>query len=197
MPSAKKITELPAPVLKSEISLEETISKRRSKRSYSDKDLTLQQVSQILWACQGITNDRGYRAVPSAGALYPLEIYAVKRDGLYHYEPKGHRLNLLEDKDLRGALKNAAWGQSFIGQVPMNIVICAVYSRITSRYGDRGIKYTDMEAGHAGQNIALQAVGLGLGTVMVGAFETEKVSELLNLPKDQEPLYIIPVGYTK
>lgn len=198
MQVTKDVIQLPPPKLKSDVSLEEAIAKRRSRRSFSQRDLNLEQVSQILWACQGITDEkRGLRAVPSAGALYPLEVYVVKKDGLFHYMPSGHALKLISGEDLRQRLSDASWGQGFVKEVPLDIIICAVYSRITSKYGDRGVKYTDMEAGHAGQNVQLEAVALGLGSCMVGAFDPKEVAALLNLPKDEEPLYVIPVGYMK
>jgi SagB-type dehydrogenase family enzyme len=190
--------DLPKPQHDSEMSLEESILKRRSKRSYAAKELSLAQIGQLLWAAQGITDERrGFRAAPSAGALYPLAIYLVKKDGFYHYDIKGHRLELIKPEDLRPALTKAAWGQGFISQAPVSIVICAVYSRITSRYGMRGNRYVDIEVGHAAQNVHLQAVALGLGSVPVGAYSDEEVSRILELPREEIPLYIIPVGYTK
>jgi len=197
MQITEKIIKLPAPRLKSNISLEETIYKRRSKRRFTQQGLTLEQVSQILWSAQGITNKAGFRTVPSAGALYPLEIYAMKKDGFFHYIQEDHKIKLLSNKDLRSRLSDAAWGQSFIEEAPLDIIICAVYSRVTSKYGQRGTRYTDIEVGHAGQNIQLQAVALGLDSCVVGAFGLKEVAGLMNLPKDEEPLYIIPIGYTK
>ena len=193
-----KFIDLPEPKVKGEMSVEEGISRRRSKRSYSSKELSLGQISQLLWAAQGITDQRrGFRAAPSAGALYPLEIYLVKKDGLYHYIPKGHRLELMKPEDLRPGLAKAAWGQGFIREAPISIVICAVYSRVTSRYGIRGNRYVEIEVGHAAENVHLQAVALGLGSVPVGAYSDEEVSKLLELPRNQELLYIVPVGYTE
>ena len=198
MQATKNIIELPQPKIKSNVSLEEAIYQRRSKRKFEQKDLSLEQIGQLLWAAQGITNEKmGFRSVPSAGALYPLEIYAVKKDGLFHYVPDGHKIKLISGEDLRGRLSEAAWGQSFVKEVPLDIIICAVYSRVTSKYGERGARYVDMEAGHTGQNVQLEAVSLGLGSCVVGAFDPAEVSALLSLPKEEEPLYIIPVGYTK
>lgn len=194
---AKKTITLPEPILKGAISIEEAISKRRSVRSYQDKDLTLKQVSQLLWSAQGITNKRSLRAAPSAGALYPLEVYIVKKDGLFHYKPQKHLLEPIQDKDLRQSLSSAAWGQAFVAQAPIDIVICAVYERITSKYNEKGIRYTDMEAGHAAENIHLQAVALGLDSVPVGAFNEKDVSSVLGLPEEEIPIYIVPVGYRK
>lgn len=194
----EKIINLPKAKSTGTMSLEESISKRRSKRGYSSKELTLEQISQLLWSAQGITDSkRGYRAAPSAGALYPLEIYLVTKDGLYHYTPEGHKLELVKSEDLRPGLTKAAWGQRFITEAPISIVICAVYARVSSRYGFRGNRYVEIEVGHAAENIHLQAVALGLGSVPVGAYGDDAVSTLLELPKNEEPLYIIPVGYTK
>lgn len=188
---------LPKPVLKGALSVEEAISRRRSVRSYQDKQLGIEQISQILWAAQGITDEKGLRAAPSAGALYPLEIYIAKKDGLFHYVPKRHGLENISGADLRQKLAQASWGQGFVAEAPVDIIICAVYERVISKYGDRGIRYTDIEAGHAAQNVHLQAAALGLDSVPVGAFDGNAVSALLGLSKDEKPIYIIPVGYKK
>ena len=193
-----KLIQLPKPLNKGNVSLEEVIFRRRSQRSFEQKDLSLQQISQLLWAGQGITAEKGLhglRAAPSAGALYPMEIYLLTKNGLFRYSPDGHRLESLAEQDLRGALAVSSLGQVAISQAPVNIVICAVYSRLTSKYGQRGIRYAHIEVGHVAQNIHLQAVALGLGSVPIGAFNDEEVKKILSLPIDQEPLYIIPVGY--
>lgn len=196
--SEMKILELPKPVIKKDYSLDDAIQKRRSVRRFDSKDLTLEQMSQLLWSAQGITDPRtAFRAAPSAGALYPLELYLVKKDGVWHYKPASHAIELVIDKDLRVDLTKAAWGQSFINEAPVNVIISAVYSKVTSRYGDRGYMYTHFEVGHAAQNLELEAVALGLATVSVGAFDEKAVASVLDLPKDQVPLYIIPVGYSK
>lgn len=198
MADKEKIIKLPTPKLDSGFSLEKAISKRRSVRRYSDKDLTLAQVSQLLWAAQGITDRiRGFRAAPSAGALYPLEIYLANRDGLFHYMPDNHILETVSSKDIRSALSAASLYQSSIAQAAVDIIICAVYERVTSKYGQRGIRYTDIEVGHAAENIQLQAVALGLSSVQIGAFDDGAVSKLLSLSEDEIPLYIIPVGYKR
>ena len=192
------VISLPEPKLKGAMSLEEAIQKRRSKRSYSSQELTLEEISQILWSVQGITDERrGFRAAPSAGALYPLEIYLVTADGLYLYLPDGHRMKRLSEKDLRQPLAEAALRQEYIAQAPIDIVICAVYERVTSKYRKRGIRYANIEVGHAAQNLQLQAVTLGLGSVPIGAFEDDAVKKVLSLPEDHQPLYIIPVGHVK
>ena len=191
---------LPQPITKGKVSLEEAIFKRRSQREFKRKDLSLEQIGQLLWAAQGITAKRGgfnFRAAPSAGALYPLELYALTKDGLYHYIPEGHKLENLSGKDLRGDLADAALGQGSVASGALDIVICAVYERVTSKYGQRGVRYVHIEAGHAAQNIHLQAVALGLASVPIGAFNDDAVKKCLSLPVACEPLYIIPIGYSE
>lgn len=188
------------------MSVEEAIQRRRSIRSYTSDPLSLQDVSQLLWAAQGITDPaRNLRAAPSAGATYPLEVYIAVgnnsvtglADGLYRYDPYRHRLEHVLKGDLRSSLAGAALGQTWIKEAPINIIIAAVYERTTAKYSERGIRYVHMEAGHAAQNLYLQATARGLGMVVVGAFQDDQVQELLQLPKDQKPLYIIPVGRLK
>ncbi|MFH1640335.1 MAG: SagB/ThcOx family dehydrogenase [Candidatus Omnitrophota bacterium] len=189
---------LPKAVKEGSMSLEESILKRRSVRNFMRKDLSLEQTSQLLWAAQGLTQEEsgfGFRASPSAGALYPTEIYLLNKDGFFHYLPRGHKLEVLGSKDLREALSGVALGQESVRKAAADIVICAVYGRVTAKYGERGSMYTHIEAGHIAQNIHLQAVALGLGSVPVGAFSDEGVKKILSLPEDHEPLYIIPVGY--
>jgi len=200
-PTVDKIRiKLPEPRYDSNFSIEEALLKRRSIREYTGEPLTLQEVSQLLWAAQGITDPRGFRTAPSAGALYPLEVYVMVGDvenlteGVYKYKPAEHELLKLTDGDKRAELSEAALGQDWVKEAAIDIVVTAVYERTTVKYGDRGIRYVHMEAGHAAQNLCLQATALNLGTVTVGAFYDEQVKEVLNLPEDEQPLYIIPVG---
>ena len=194
---SEDMIKLPKARKKSEVSLEEAIEKRRSVRSFLSKDLKPEEISQLLWAAQGITDqERGLRSAPSAGACYPLEVYVVKGDGLFHYIPQTHSLETINREDLRSQLREACLGQSFVEGAPVNIVICAVFERVTDRYGSRGERYVYMEAGHCAQNIHLQAVGLGLASVPVGAFNDRMVKRILNLPEDCQPPYVIPVGYS-
>lgn len=197
---AGNIVDLPKPRLKGNVSLEEVLAARRSQRNFTEKELTLQQVGQLLWAAQGITGKKGglsLRTAPSAGALYPLEVYAVAKDALYHYLPEGHKAEVIAERDLRRPLAQAALSQSAVGTAAVDIVICGVFSRITKKYGESGRLYTYTEAGHVAQNIHLEAVALGLGSVPVGAFDSEAVQKCLSLPRDHEPLYIISVGYPR
>ncbi|MEO0294023.1 MAG: SagB/ThcOx family dehydrogenase [candidate division WOR-3 bacterium] len=196
----KKI-KLPEPRYKSDVSVEEAILKRRSVRAYKKEPIELKDLSQILWAAGGITDkEENLRASPSAGALYPLEIYVVVGEvnslpkGFYKYDPFNHEILMLGEGDKREALASAALGQSWVKNAPIDILISGIYKRITSKYGERGIRYTYMEAGHMAQNIYLQAEALGLGTVVVGAFWDDKVKKVLGLPEEESPLYIMPLG---
>jgi len=195
-----EVIKLPEPRYDSDVSLEQSLLERRSIRSYTGQPLTLQEISQLLWAAQGLTDPRGFRTAPSAGGLYPLELYIVAGDveglaaGVYRYQPDGHQLVKAGDGDKRAELAEAALGQEWVEEGAVSIVFTAVYERTTGKYGDRGIRYVHMEAGHAAQNLCLQATALGLGAVTVGAFHDGEVSQLLNLPAEEEPLYIIPVG---
>ena len=197
--------KLPPPRERGEMSLEETIARRRSVREYKGEPLSLSQLSQVLWAAQGLTDARGLRASPSAGATYPLEVFILTgRDsveglepGIYHYTVTKHSLNLYKEGDHRGKLAVAALDQDFISQAPVDIIICAIYERTSMYYGRRAERYVHMDAGHAGENIQLQAVALGLATVMVGAFDDERVSTVMDLGAEVKPLYIIPLGKPK
>ena len=176
-------------------SLEETLAQRRSVRQYTDQPLTMEEISQLLWAAQGVTRDWGARTAPSAGALYPLEVYVATPEGLYHYLPDGHRAEMLSQEDLRRALARAGLDQSAIHDAPAVFVIAAVYARTSGKYGKRAERYVKLEAGHVGQNILLQAVALDLGGVPIGAFHDDQVQRALGLPANYEPLYLIPVGH--
>ncbi|MEW6608443.1 MAG: SagB/ThcOx family dehydrogenase [bacterium] len=191
---------LPRPKTAGKMSIEEAIARRQSIRNFRQDPLTLEQLSQLLWSAQGIT-EQFRRAVPSAGATYPLEVFAVigivegMNSGVHHYHPMKHSLELIKEGDFRRELASAALNQEFIASAPLDIVICAEYSRTTFRYGSRGEKYVYMEVGHAGQNLSLIAETLGLGTVVIGAFIDEEVTRCLSLPKKFAPLYIMPFGY--
>ena len=193
--------KLPRPRTTGEMRLEEAIVKRQSVRSFSKKQLSLEEISQLLWAAYGprdIDSVTGAsKTVPSAGALYPMEIYMVSPDGVFHYFPSSHSLKEISDKDLRSGLSGAALRQEAIAQAPVNFVIACVYDRICWKYGERGMRYAHIEAGHIAQNIHLQAVCLGLGSAPIGAFSDTAVQKTLYLPKDNIPLYIIPVGHLK
>lgn len=180
------------------MSLTEALRARRSVREFGPERLSAAEISELAWAAQGITHGEGFRTAPSAGALYPLELYVVTPEGLYHYRPRGNRLVELGGGDLRPALQRAAHGQEAVGQGAAVFVIAAVYARTAAKYGpERGARYVHIEVGHAAQNLLLQAAALGLGAVPVGAFDDGAVHRVLGLPPDQAPLYLIPVGRSR
>ncbi len=201
--------KLPEPRLTSDISVEEALLIRRSVREFKNEAITIQDVSQILWAAYGITEERsspsflrgGLRTAPSAGALYPLEIYLVAgkvtglKAGIYKYFSQDHSLELVSEGDVRKDLAAAALDQEFLETAPASLMYSAVYSRTTQKYGNRGReRYVCMDLGHSAQNVYLQACALGLGTCAVGAFTDDMVSIVMQLPEDEEPLYIMPIG---
>ena len=189
---------LPEPVTDSGFSLEKSLFLRRSVRTFSDKEIEFEKISQLLWSAQGITDERtGFRTTPSAGALYPLDVFLLNQEGVFHYMPDGHKLFTVSTEDKRKELYSACFFQSPVSEAVINIVITAVYERTTGKYGNRGIRYVDIEAGHCGQNILLSAVSMGLAAVPIGAFNDGQVQKILNVPKEYVPLYVIPVGYPR
>jgi len=180
------------------MTLEESLYHRRSEYSFATAYLSSEQISQLLWAAQGITDPNwGFRTAPSAGSAYPLELYLVKPEGVYHYTPNSHTLELHIKGDKRPSLVRASLGQGFIGDASVCIIITAVYDRTREKYGLRTDRYVQMEAGHAAQNILLQATAMGLGATPVGSFWDDVIMSTLELPYGYDPLYIIPVGYIK
>lgn len=203
-PAPDDVIDLPKPVLKGKMTLEETLQARRSVRAFTEDPLTMEQVSQILWAGQGVTK-RGainFKTAPSAGGLYPVELYLVVGEkmvkglaaGVYHYDPDTHTMSRTMEGDQRKALCEAALGQTCIEKCACNLVVTAVYARTAKKYGERATRYVHIEVGHVGQNVALQCVALKLGSVTIGALYDDKVKETLKLPDDHEPLYIMPIG---
>jgi SagB-type dehydrogenase family enzyme len=204
--------DLPEPSYDSNISIEEALHDRRSVREFKDEPLTLAEVSQLLWAAQGLTGPGGFRTAPSAGALYPLEVYVVAANvegltpGVYKYRPSGHKLIMVNEGDRRAELHDAALGQPSVKGGAIVIVISGVYERTTGKYNTPehddqtnasypiGVRYVHMEAGHSAQNVYLQAESLGLGTVVIGAFSAGDVKKIAGMPDEERPLYIMPVG---
>lgn len=201
---------LPAPLVKGSISVEEALSKRRSHRHFQDKEISMENLSQILWACYGITSPRsgnqsmrgGLRTAPSAGALYPLEIYVLVgkvkgiEPGVYKYIAKEHKIIKYINKDIRNELSAAAYNQEMISKAPAVLLYSAIFSRSTEKYGNRGRdRYVCMDLGHSAQNVYLQVEALHMGTCAIGAFVDSSVKNVMQLNADEEPLYIMPVGY--
>ena len=200
MEKINETIELPPPRQDSEFSLERALSERRSVREFRQESIALAQLSQLLWAAQGITDSRGYRTAPSAGALYPLEVYVMVGDvkglpvGLYKYQPDGHSLLRMAGDDRRKQMKRAALGQDWVSESAALLVFTSVDSRTTGKYGERGIRYVHIEVGHAAQNVMLQAQVFGLGAAVVGAFHDDRVDEILGLQKNERSLYLMPIG---
>lgn len=190
---------LPTPPRTGTVSLEESLAHRRSVRDFSDEALTLDEISRLAWAAQGVVAP-GHRTAPSAGATYPLEIYLAAGNvenlaaGVYRYLPERHRLETVSEGDIRQRLGDAAVNQEWLSSAPLVMAIAAVFDRTAARYGRRAERYVDMESGHAAQNLLLQTTVLGLGATPVGAFDDDEVSRLLHLPVGETPLYLIPVG---
>lgn len=204
--AADEFLQLPEPRTKGGLSLEQALAQRRTQRSFAPRALSLPQLSQLLWAAYGVTARRGGRALktaPSAGATYPLEIYAVAgaegvqglQAGVYRFLPVGHRLGSVKAGDLREAAARAALGQRWAAGAPLMLLVAAQYERCTAKYGQRGRLYTQVEAGCVGQNIFLQAEALGLKAGIIGAFNDEALAAALGLPGGQPPLLLMPVGY--
>ncbi len=193
--------QLPEARTDGDISVEQALQTRRSVRSYKKDPLDLTEISQLVWSAQGITHPRGYRTAPSAGALYPLELYVIAgriKDlpaAIYKYSPHRHALLNIISGDKRAEFSRAALRQGSIRKAPAVLLFCAVYERTTAKYGQRGIRYVHMEVGHASQNVCLQAIALGLHTAVIGAFQDEAVKEIAHLPADEKPLYLVPVGH--
>jgi len=198
-----KTIELPEPKKHGEMSVEEALQKRRSVREYAKKPLRLEDLAQILWAAQGISKQPKFRTAPSAGATYPLELYVVVKNveglekGVYHYDPYKHRLELVKTGDFSYELYEACLDQKWVLDAQANVVITAFYERTTERYGERGVRYVHMEAGHAGQNIYLEATALGVGTVAVGAFYDDEVERIVDAEENERALYVYPLGYRR
>jgi len=193
--AAETTIVLPAPVDSTGVTLTRALEARRSVRDFAPRRLSQMEISRLLWAAQGVTHPDGLRTAPSAGALYPLEVYLSTADGFYRYRPQDHRLVRAGEADLRGAMQRAALGQEAIGTAPAVFVIAAVYRRTAAKYGlERGARYVHIEAGHAAQNLLLEATALRLGSVPIGAFNDAELARALALPADQEPLYLVAVG---
>jgi SagB-type dehydrogenase family enzyme len=188
-------TALPTPRTTGAMSLEEAIAARRSGRDFRRQPLPMWLVGQLLWAAQGVTGPDGRRAAPSAGALYPLELYVVEPSAVLHYLPQGHRIERRADVDRRGELQAAAFGQSFVGSAPLIVIVAAVFERTRQKYGAVADDLVNREAGHAAENILLEATAQGLAAVPVGGFDPRAVELAVALPPGCDALYLIPVGY--
>ncbi len=192
---------LPQPKTKGGFSLEEILNRRESRRAFQRRPLTLEEVGQLLWAAGGRKVDAvsgATRTAPSAGGIYPLNLFLVCGEveglsaGVYRYEPSTHVLEEVSSGDKREELAQAALGQRFVAEAPASLLILVDYDRAAARYGERALRYSHMDAGCVSQNAALQAESLGLGTVVVGAFDDMAVENIVG--EGGTPLAILPVG---
>jgi SagB-type dehydrogenase family enzyme len=189
---------LSPPVLSGPVPFEAALARRRSVRHFTGEPVSTTDLSQMLWAAQGVSGADQHgpvRTAPSSGRSIPLEVYAITRDGFGHYLPEGHQLEMLHRDDLRPALAEAAGGQGCMSEAVLVIAVTAVIARTAEKYEARAGRYVALEAGHAVQNVLLQATALGLGAVPVGSFDDTRVSEVLGLPKGCDPLYLVAVGH--
>lgn len=187
--------DLPAPVTTGETSLEESIEGRRSVREFAADPLRLGEIGQLFWAAQGITSPDGKRAAPSAGALYPLELYALTDDAVLHYLPDGHRAEMRQARPWRDDLQQAAAGQEVASRSPAVIVVAAVPARTEAKYGPLAADFVQREAGHATENLLLEATAMQLAAVPVGGIDSAAVATILALPPGTIVIYVIPVGH--
>jgi SagB-type dehydrogenase family enzyme len=172
------------------------LERRRSQRELLGPPLSAEELGELLWAAQGVVDAEGHRTAPSAGGLYPLELYVITAQGFFHYDPQDHRVARHREGDLRRTLAHAALEQDAVREAPAVFVFAAVYARIAREYGHgRTARYVHLEVGHAAQNLLLQAVALGLGAVPIGAFDDKAVQQALSLPDDHAPVYLVAVGH--
>ncbi|MCX8194970.1 MAG: SagB/ThcOx family dehydrogenase [Candidatus Micrarchaeota archaeon] len=198
-PAAEKV-RLPAPDFQG-MALEKAIKERRSARHYSEEALSLVEISQLLFAAQGISDPMGLRTAPSAGGLYPLEVYVFAnrveglRQGIYHYAPKSHSLELVREGDFKEELYAASFLQEHVGEAAAVFAFAAVENRAVGKYGEKGREFVLIEVGHASQNLLLQATSLGLGAVPVGSFDEKEMGRLIGIDgKEERVLYLNAVG---
>ncbi|MFH1361248.1 MAG: SagB/ThcOx family dehydrogenase [bacterium] len=193
---AEETINLPTPQSTGRTSVEESLYRRRSVRTYAKTELSAEQLSQLLWAAQGVTDrELDFRTAPSAGAIYPLTIYVAKKNGVFIYAPKQHQLIEHLKEDIRPSLMRASLGQDSVREAPVCLIITARSFLTTEKYGARAFRYICLETGHVAENIHLQAITLGLSSIPIGSFWDDVVAKTLDLPADEYPIYIIPVGY--
>jgi SagB-type dehydrogenase family enzyme len=193
----KKIVQLTKPKLTGTVSFEEALTKRRSIRLFANTPLESEQISQLAWAGQGITEkQRGLRTAPSAGEIYPIDLYFATEEGLFVYHPADHSMEQTSDKDIRSNLAVAASMQESVATAGCDIIIAGAVRKLSTQFRNKAKTFMLLEAGHVAQNILLQATCLGLGSVPIGSFTTKEVSRACRLPAGFEPLYIICVGQT-
>ena len=191
---------LPRPSVSGGKPLERCLQERRSCRSFGDASLSVEHASQLLWAAQGVTGLGGLRTAPSAGAVYPLRTYLIALrverlpSGAYLYGPDEHSLTLWKAGDLRPELLGAACNQDEADTAALGILLTARYSRSKREFGEKGVALALIEAGHAAQNILLQATSLSLGSIGFGKLDESEMRRVLELPDTEHPVYLLLAG---
>lgn len=186
---------LPQPKKHGRYALEEVFVRRRSHREFAPQALSAAELGQLLWAAQGVTHPDGFRTAPSCGALYPLQMYTADEQGIERYEPTSHALVRVIFDDRRDLLARSAFEQGALGKAPMVIVVTAKLEKLRDRYGGLAPRYAAMEAGHAVQNLLLQATAMDLVAVPVASMRTDLVHDLIQAGPHEIPLYLVPLGH--
>jgi len=199
MPSNKeRLVLLPKPVVGGSVSVSDALAMRRSCREFQPKNLSRDQVAQLCWAAQGITDDhKGLRTSPSAGAWYPITVFVADADGVFEYRPQEHALSPVLESDARSGLQNAAAGQSCLGEAPLCLVIAVDIQRMVSKYHADAERYCLIEVGHVAQNVLVQATAMGLAGAPIGAFDRDEAFSALRLARYLQPVYLLPIGFPR
>ena len=195
--SATSLTsiKLPRPRTSGGVALAKALARRRSVRTFTTKALTLAEVGQLMWAGQGVTHEGVKRAAPSPKALYPLQLYALSASRTLRYQPVDHRVIQQKPHLPWRYLVESTPNTGVIEQAPTVFALTGTLGPVTAQVGDLGHALVDMEAGHAAENILLQAVALGLGAIPLGLFTRDRLAQYLAVPSSEEVLYLIAVGH--
>jgi SagB-type dehydrogenase family enzyme len=197
---ASQAIKLPEPRTDGGISVEKALQERRSIRSFGDQPLALAEVSQLLWAAQGITDDKGHRTAPSAMEAYPLQIYLLASNvtglpsGVYHYLPEGHNLIAMQKSGLDDLYSSSAGQEAWIKGAPAIFIITSVFERLNRMMGKDSSRFVYVEAGTAAENLLLEVVSLGLASTYTAGFDANRTEELLGLPSGEKIIGVLPVG---
>lgn len=197
------VITLPQPHTDGGMSIEKALLERRSVRSFTNEPVTLEEVSQLCWAAQGVTDEKGHRTSPSAMASYPLEVYLLAANvtglpaGVYHYSPQGHNLTVVSEgnriPDLFGA--SAGGKEDWRKSAPAVFIVTGVFERINRIPGEDLSRFVHVEAGTASENLLLEVVSLGLGATYTAGFDANMTREVLAPSSDETPIAVLPVGH--
>jgi nitroreductase len=218
--ASSQAIKLPEPRTDGGMTVEKALQERRSIRSFGKDGLTLNEVSQLLWAAQGVTDDKGHRTAPSAMARYPLQVYLLAGNvtglpaGVYHYSPQGHNLTIMAEGNMDEYYNATAGFEAWIKTAPAIFVITGNISSMNQMPGLRPGNRTSgsnrtsgnqmprqdpsqwvyIDAGAAAENLLLEVVSLDLASTYTAGFSVNKTEELLGLPSGEVPIGVLPVG---